>query len=257
MPRPRKDRAASARMAPAELRGDQYDERAEGVRQDVAEGHPSVAHPECAGRLDVDEFADGEDARSDQASGPRGDHHRDRDDRVHQRRPKGGGQDQGQDQDRQRLHDVHQALHDQIGPAAEIARDEPYQPAQARSQQGRGEAHHERDAGAVHHTAAAALTSRTTVDAMTGRSDLSGRTRIIATSSNTEVSAPGRLVARSVAEPQRVRNGGRLGSSTPRTARAASGAGAGRARARTRRSTTPGTPRETSIAARGPARAPS
>src|SRR5437870_2669528 len=61
----------------AELRGGEHDERADGVRQDVAERDPEMGDTESAGGFHVLELADAEDARADDARGPRPDGDRD------------------------------------------------------------------------------------------------------------------------------------------------------------------------------------
>ncbi len=84
-PRPRKDSAASTRMALPKLRRGENHEGPDGVRQDVPEGHAEMADAQGAGRLHVGRLADRQDARSDDASRPRDDRDRDGDDDVGKR----------------------------------------------------------------------------------------------------------------------------------------------------------------------------
>ena len=133
----------------AELRGREHDQRRQRVRQHVAQRDGKFVHPDRARRLDVGHLAQHQRVGADHARDARHQRDRDRDDRVAERRSERRGHHQRHHQQRQRLHHVHEALHDQVVPAAEIARGEPDRDADQAAERGRADADRERDARAV------------------------------------------------------------------------------------------------------------
>ena len=127
----------------------EHDEGADGVRQDVAEGDPEVPESHGARRLDVLHLADGQHAGADDPGRARNDRNRDGEDDVLDRRAERRGHDEGEDEERQSLQDVHDALGDEIGLAADVAGQEPDHAAEDRAEQGRRQADDERHPGAV------------------------------------------------------------------------------------------------------------
>ena len=149
VPRPRKLRVASARIADREVDGRQHDQRRDDVRDHVAEHDPQIVRAEAASRLDEGEAHHLEHRRADDARERGGDDDADRDHRVRPRRP-----EQARDQDREheareREHDVHDAHQRQVDPAAVEAGQQADQGAEDERDRDRDDADLKRDLGAV------------------------------------------------------------------------------------------------------------
>src|SRR5215475_894416 len=88
----------------------------------VLDGDPRLAHADGARRLHERHLAERQGVGANDTRDVGHQRNGDGDDGIGERGAERGGHDQGHDQQRQRLHDVDQALHEEVDPAAEEAR---------------------------------------------------------------------------------------------------------------------------------------
>ncbi len=133
----------------AELRRRQHDQRRQRVGQDMPDGDAPLAHADRLRRLDEGQLAQGERVAADDARDIGNQRDGDGDDGVLERGTERRRHHQGENQQRQGLEDIYDALGDEIAPSPEIAGGQADDDADHRAEQRRADADSERDAGAV------------------------------------------------------------------------------------------------------------
>ena len=111
----------------------------------MAHGNRDFAHSNCACGLYKRHLAQHQRVGADHACNGRNEGDRDRDDGILNRRTKRSRHHQREDEQRQRLQHVHQALRDQVEPSAEIAGAQPGANSEQAAERGRSNANRKRD----------------------------------------------------------------------------------------------------------------